>query len=304
MVLPCSIADLIPQKGKMGFAQTLTQAKLNGNESSAVITEDNIFLDNHQQLSNAVLIEYINQLTAAVLGYQARQGGKEVQKGLFVGLQDAEFFDPVHLGDVLTLRGYLTEEVSQVSFIQGTIERDGKKIAELITKLYQTENLAELSGLTNQVQVSPSVNEISSGCHNLPLYLVSNMHRTLYSYIHETYIGGDEQIFFSIACPLDFQAFDGHFPGNPILPGVILLEIAVVGLEKLLEKTIFLKSIKKMKISGMVLPGQIVTYEIKVTPNSDDARARGYSFTTVVKGKDGKEISRFNGSCNLAVCNE
>ncbi len=293
LTLLCSIADLIPQKGKMGFAQTLIQAQKNGSESSAVITGDNIFLNDRQQLSNAVLVEYINQLTAGVLGYQARlEEGPVVRKGLFVGLQDAEFFDPVYLGDMLTLHGFVTEEVSQVSFVQGIIERDGKKIAELVTKLYQTENVAELSGSINPVQVSSGTGEKSFDNRNLPLDLVSNMQRKLYSYIQKVRIE-DGQISFSIACPKDFEPFDGHFPENPILPGVVLLEIAAVGLEILLGKTIFLKSIKKMKISGMVLPDQTITCEIKIAPNNDGR----YIFTTVVKERAEKEISRFNGSC-------
>ncbi len=293
MTLSCSIADLIPQKGKMGLAQTLIQIKKDGSESHAVITGDNIFLNDHHQLSNAVLVEYINQLTAGVLGYQARlEEGPVVRKGLFVGLQDADFFDPVYLGDMLTLRGFMTEEVSQVSFIQGIVERDGKKVAQLVTKLYQAENVAELSGSINPTQDPSGINEKILDNRDLPLYLVSNIQRKLYSYTQKVRIE-DGQISFAIACPEDFEAFDGHFPGNPILPGVVLLEIAAVGLEILLGKTIFLKSMKKMKISGMVLPDQTIGCEIKAAPNNEG----GYTFTTVVKERTGKEISRFIGSC-------
>ncbi len=300
MTLSCSIADLIPQKGKMGLAQTLIQTKKDGSESRAVITGDNIFLNDRHQLSNAVLVEYINQLTAGVLGYQARlEEGPVVRKGLFVGLQDAEFSDPVCQGDILTLRGFLAEEVSQVSFIQGIVERDGKKIAQLVTKLYQAENVAELSGSINPTPAPSGISEKSFDNRNLPLYLVSNIQRKLYSYTQKVRIE-DGQISFAIACPEDFEAFDGHFPENPILPGVVLLEIAAVGLEILLGKTIFLKSIKKMKISGMVLPDQTMGCEIKTAPNNEG----GYTFTTVVQDRTGKEISRFIGSCVPTVCNE
>lgn len=293
MTLSCSIVDLIPQKGKMGLAQTLIQIKKDGSESRAVITGDNIFLNDHHQLSNAVLVEYINQLTAGVFGYQARlEQGPVVRKGLFVGLQDAEFFEPVCLGDMLTLRGFVTEEVSQVSFVQGIVERDGKKIAQLVTKLYQAENVAGLSGSINPTQAPSGISEKSLDNRNLPLYLVSNIQRKLYSYTQKVCIE-DGQISFAIACPEDFEAFDGHFPGNPILPGVVLVEIAAVGLEILLGKTIFLKSMKKMKISGMVFPDQTIGCEIKATPNNEGE----YAFTTVVKERSGKEISRFIGSC-------
>ncbi|MDB5966130.1 MAG: Beta-hydroxyacyl-(acyl-carrier-protein) dehydratase, FabA/FabZ [Polaromonas sp.] len=35
-----------------------------------------------------------------------------------------------------------------------------------------------------------------------------------------------------LAIPVDHPAFAGHFPGMPILPGVVLLDAAVYGLEQ------------------------------------------------------------------------
>jgi 3-hydroxymyristoyl/3-hydroxydecanoyl-(acyl carrier protein) dehydratase len=291
--LPCSIGELIPQKGKMGFDQTLIQAKLDKSESTATIGENNVFLDDHHQLSNSALIEYINQLTAAALGYNGRQSHQAIHQGLFVGLQDAQFFDRVYSGDVLTLKGYLTEEVSQVSFIQGIIERDGEKIAELVTKLYQVKDSIEFESLTShgEVHVDKSNLEFGQEQEQAPDYLVFAMHRKLFSYIHDSHIG-DSQVSFNIACPQDFDAFDGHFPGNFLLPGVILLEIASVGLELFMQKAISLCFIKRMKISGVILPAQVISCNIKVDRLSGTSET---SFSALFQDQNGKEISRFSG---------
>jgi predicted hotdog family 3-hydroxylacyl-ACP dehydratase len=153
MCLPCSNVDLIPQKGKMSFEQILIKAKMDDSESTAIIKEDHISLDDNNQLSNIALIEYINQLMAAVHGYNEKYNNKITRKCLFVGLQEAEFFQPVYAGDCLTLKGFVTEEVAPVTFIQGIIFRDGGKIAQFVTKLYEVEDGSEFDLLTNNGQV-------------------------------------------------------------------------------------------------------------------------------------------------------
>lgn len=291
MSLPCPIGDLIPQKGKMGFAQTLIQADIDDSESTATIDQDNIFLDDHHQLSNIVLIEYINQMVAAVLGYKQQCDKQPIQKGLFVGLQDAEFLAPVHCGDSLTFKGFVTEKVSQVTFIQGMIYRAGEKIAQLVTKLYELEDFSgfDLSMNRQPISMTPKGSEAT---HQPPDCLSSSMHRKLYTYLQDTNMG-DDFISLTMACPVDFDAFDGHFPENPILPGVILLEIGMLALEIMLQKSIVLKHVKKMKINGIVLPNQLISCTIKV----DDIHHWPMWFTAFFKGENDREVCRFSGYC-------
>lgn len=63
--------------------------------------------------------------------------------------------------------------------------------------------------------------------------------------------------------------FKAHFPGNPILPGFVHLEI----ISKVFEMEI--SGIKKAKFTGLVLPKQRLSYtkdgqKIKVTSSSKD----------------------------------
>lgn len=48
--------------------------------------------------------------------------------------------------------------------------------------------------------------------------------------------------------------FDGHFPGQPILPGVMQLQLVVERCEELLGKKIVLKEVKKMKFVSIIQP--------------------------------------------------
>lgn len=240
MSLPCQVCDLIPQKGKMGFNQTLIKTKRDDSQSVAVIRDDHIFLNDHRQLSNIALVEYINQLIAAVQGYNEQNG--KVHQGLFVGLQEAEFYRTVHQGESITLKRIITEEVPPVTFVRGIVERDGERIADFITKIYEVNDFSDLH-LESQSIIT--IDETSGNNGRPPIFLDSPLHRQLYSYLRG-FQTGDDFISFNIACPNEFEAFNGHFPGQPILPGVILLEIANLALNLFICKPVVLKSIKKM----------------------------------------------------------
>lgn len=65
--------------------------------------------------------------------------------------------------------------------------------------------------------------------------------------------------------------FQGHFPGNPIMPGVLVIEAMaqVAGILALKSgvsgKAVYFMSIDKVKFRKPVLPGDQLRFEVKVT---------------------------------------
>jgi 3-hydroxyacyl-[acyl-carrier-protein] dehydratase len=70
--------------------------------------------------------------------------------------------------------------------------------------------------------------------------------------------------------PMQSTIFEGHFPGYPIMPGVLLIESMaqtsgwlLLGLMKF-ERMPFLAAVKEAKMRGFVSPGEVMTVEANV----------------------------------------
>ena len=69
----------------------------------------------------------------------------------------------------------------------------------------------------------------------------------------------------------DEYFFKGHFPGNPIMPGVLITEslaqagaVAILSLEENKGKNALFAGIDKMKFKKMVVPGDKLKLEVRI----------------------------------------
>lgn len=65
--------------------------------------------------------------------------------------------------------------------------------------------------------------------------------------------------------------FAGHFPGNPVMPGVLIIEamaqvgaVAMLGMEEWKGKTAYFVGIDNAKFKNKVLPGDVLMIETKI----------------------------------------
>ncbi|MCD4677914.1 MAG: hypothetical protein K8S18_18250 [Desulfobacula sp.] len=58
--------------------------------------------------------------------------------------------------------------------------------------------------------------------------------------------------------------FKGHFPGNPILPGIFQIEMVKYSLKKSFDTCLLIKSVKKTKFSSLIHPEKTVYLDITI----------------------------------------
>ncbi|WP_188432436.1 3-hydroxyacyl-ACP dehydratase FabZ [Kroppenstedtia guangzhouensis] len=86
--------------------------------------------------------------------------------------------------------------------------------------------------------------------------------------------------------------FQGHFPGQPVMPGVLIVEalaqvgaVAVLGMEENRGKLAFFAGIEKFRFRGQVGPGDVLTLEVemlKLRPSFGKGKAVARVKDTVV----------------------
>ena len=101
---------------------------------------------------------------------------------------------------------------------------------------------------------------------------------------------GERTITVESQVPQTHTIFEGHFPGFPILPGVLLTEAMaqssgwlLLGVTKF-ERMPFLAMIKEAKMRGFVSPGDLLTIEAKV-----EHEGSGFAVTSA-KVRVGKDL--------------
>jgi len=75
----------------------------------------------------------------------------------------------------------------------------------------------------------------------------------------------DSSISYLIEFDFSHPVFKGHFPGKPVLPGVIMCDIIRYQISDILGQKVQLKTAKHIKFSRMIIPSENNNYNVKIS---------------------------------------
>ncbi|RMA65720.1 hotdog family protein [Ulvibacter antarcticus] len=84
----------------------------------------------------------------------------------------------------------------------------------------------------------------------------------------------DEQITANIHLNKDHDIFKGHFPGNPIMPGVCMIQIIKELTEKALNKSLFLSVSSNIKFMALINPFKTPDLTILISYTEEDGMVK------------------------------
>ncbi len=96
---------------------------------------------------------------------------------------------------------------------------------------------------------------------------MSAVRRAVAAYSAGTVVTNNGSCQARLTFPPDFVGFQGHFPGNPVLPGVCLIEAVLGVLETAHGRAWRLRTVTSAKFREPVRPGQ--TLEIDCSSSSE-----------------------------------
>lgn len=258
--LPVAAMHLIPHRGRMQLIDQLQVYAPDDGQALLEVRNDNLFLNERSQLDSVVLLELLAQTAAAHSGYKALTGEGNPMAGFLVGVKDFALSGSAQVGDTLQLIIHRDFQMEQVTFLSGRVVCDGKELATGVLKLWEMEQEKITTAAANPIKIQDkSFDGWNARQQRLIQQEALQAEIVRHCQNFDAQKGAAEFVFAS-----DFTGFDGHFPGNPIVPGVLLLKTGFLLAELQQEQGLKLSAIKTAKFARTVMPGETIAFEWKI----------------------------------------
>lgn len=102
-------------------------------------------------------------------------------------------------------------------------------------------------------------------------------------YTYQLLESNDQSLRFSISIDTNHEVYKGHFPGQPVTPGVILLEMVRNILSQHFNKDLMMVQAKEIKFLAPVIPTETSTLELEI---SYEEKQSGYGVNCKFTGSE------------------
>lgn len=89
----------------------------------------------------------------------------------------------------------------------------------------------------------------------------------LYSIV--TFDKDGQEIKATVKLNAEHEVFKGHFPGNPVMPGVCMIQMIKELIEKAIDKELFLSVASNVKFMAIINPEKNETIQLNLTLTED-----------------------------------
>ena len=141
--LPCPAEMLVPHRPPMLLIDRLVERKGDMAVAEARVPQNGLCVDKKRGLLPEFLIEIIAQTMAAVNGYDALLGGKKLNDGFLVGIDDFSWNTAPLSNKTLQIKVEKTFEFGVVKIIRGKVLCNNVLLAKGKIKVWENKNIGE-----------------------------------------------------------------------------------------------------------------------------------------------------------------
>lgn len=255
--LPMKAVELVPHRGTMLLIGELRESSPEYASGVSVITSNNPFLDSKGKLDSVCFVECLAQLTAASEGFNARTlGDGVIRSGYLAGINDFSIQGRAGIGDTLQLKMRKLLEMNNVVVAEGDVHAGGERLASGKLKFFIAESAA-VAPATATVEYVAAGSAVHAARGVMFGHILDNLTMVDISKEAGTATG-------AFCFQNNFPGFDGHFPGNPILPGIVMVAMSKAVSEAVCGASLLLSGLSYAKFTKLVLPGEAIKVAVSV----------------------------------------
>lgn len=237
-----SIERLIPQRKPMMMVDRMVEANGDIGVTTFTVRPDNIFLSRDGTLDEVALIENMAQSASAMAGLRAiSNGATEPPVGYIGEIKKFVCMRRPRVGEELETNIVMGTEVAGVTLIQATVKLQSETIASTSMKIFIPEaaaihpNTVTISALSKHY---PNSADALSDSY----FAINSIER------------GDNQALFHITLKRDCSVYEGHFPDNPVCPGVCNILMLKQCAQKMVGESLHFSQIKQCRLTAVATP--------------------------------------------------
>ena len=207
-------------------------------------------------------MELFAQLAAAHSGYTALLDQQSQKEGFLVGVRELTV-EEINTGVPIRVEMEKLEAIDKITFVRGNGLQNGELIAQGMISLWESE----AAGVP--VDVPAAVDGSSTGCGSWSpptrWQPRGELDRAILDCCRESSEMAASGFEVDLVFPETYIGFEGHFPGYPLLPGVIQLKTVKLLSQLALGRDLALKRLEYAKFKERALPANRLRTEGKLT---------------------------------------
>lgn len=257
----------VPHKGPMRLLRGTAQLDIKKGILSMRLPRSGVFVAPNGRLMPLAFIEMLAQLCAVKRTYDLHEKDGSRLRGYLVGIDHVQFRKSVSAGDRVRLIVWNILEMGEIHRVEGEVFRGAEMVARAELTLFKAEGWAPRTEAEEAESTHPLVSfriPARTGAYD-------PIGRGILQSFGRFHVGDDGTIRATLSFAPGFIGFKGHFPGYPVLPGVVLVYAGFLLAEMGIGRKLKLLSIKRAKFLKPVWPSVPIDLSVRISPREADS---------------------------------